>query len=188
MFRILLVALAALGAVFVPQAAQAAPLTGCSTTDSAYVFVRPNGANGLGHVGWGYRVTCTGTFYFGSVENPSGSAVVLPGGDNGFWWAQGRQSQMLAEMRSRGYTNYRFARLYGPIPDPDSATQFAAGSAGRGYQVIGNNCADNAYGVLSRLGVRDLPSLFDYPQPNNWYRMLEFSPSDTTDWSLSWSL
>ncbi len=165
--------------------ASAAPLA-CSTYRGAFVFVRPGGANGLGHVGWGYRVTCTGTFYFGSVENPSGRPHVAPGGDNGFWWQSGTESQMLSTMRSRGYNAYKTILTAYAQFDPTPATNVAAGSAGRGYDVIGNNCADNTWDVLQAYGVPNLPYLQLYPAPNDWYAQL--TDTVNVDWTVSQAL
>jgi hypothetical protein len=167
------------------QFAQAAVLD-CGTAKGAYVFVRPGGANGLGHVGWGYRATCAGTYSFGSVENPRGQAHIDRGADNGFWRQGGTESQMLAAMRSHGYQSYKAVTWSNNRFDPDAANSVASASAGRGYDVIGNNCADNVWDVLHAYGVPDLPYLQFHPAPNNWYGSL--GNTSHVAWSASTAL
>src|SRR5438552_133267 len=58
----------------------------------AAIFVRWNGADGLGHIGWAFQTdydlqTQRNSYWYGSVENPSGK-VSVPAGDPlavGFW-------------------------------------------------------------------------------------------------------
>ncbi|GIE86056.1 hypothetical protein [Actinoplanes regularis] len=165
--------------------AQAAALE-CGAAKGAYVFVRPGGANGLGHVGWGYRTACSGSYSFGSVENPRGQAHIDRGADNGFWRQSGTESQMLSAMKSRGYQSYKTVTTSRASFDPGPANTVAGASAGRGYDVIGNNCADNVWDVLHAYGVPDLPYLQVHPAPNNWYASLG-STSNVT-WSGSTGL
>lgn len=158
----------------------------CGNAGGAYVFVRPGGANGLGHVGWGYRVACSGGYTFGSVENPTGKAHIDRGADNGFWRQNGNESQMLSAMRGRGYQSYKTIAGAQAGFDPSPADTVAAASAGRGYDVIGNNCADTVWDVLHAYGVPDLPYLQLHPAPNNWYASL--GHTSKVDWSASRAL
>ncbi|MET8151700.1 hypothetical protein ACIBSW_29660 [Actinoplanes sp. NPDC049668] len=165
--------------------AQAAPLD-CGAAKGAYVFVRPGGANGLGHIGWGYRTTCTGSYSYGSVENPTGKPHIDRGADNGFWRQGGTESQMLSAMRGRGYQAYKQTVSSRARFDPSPANGVAAAAAGRGYDVIGNNCADAVWDVLHAYGVPDLPYLQLHPAPNNWYGSL--GTTANVSWSASTSL
>ncbi len=158
----------------------------CGAANGAYVFVRPGGANGLGHVGWGYRTACAGSYSFGSVENPNGKAHIDRGADNGFWRQDGTLSQMLSAMKSRGYQAYKTVATSRASFDPAPANNVAAASAGRGYDVIGNNCADTVWDVLHAYGVLDLPYLQLHPAPNNWYASLGSTANIT--WSGSTGL
>ncbi|GGN92533.1 hypothetical protein GCM10010112_79820 [Actinoplanes lobatus] len=158
----------------------------CGPAKGAYVFVRTAGANGLGHVGWGYRLTCDGGYAFGSVENPTGKAHIDKGVDNGFWRGSGTESEMLAAMRSRGYNAYKAITGSRATFDTGPADVIAAASAGRGYDVIGNNCADTVWDVLHAYGVPDLPYLQLHPAPNNWYATL--GHTSNVDWAASISL
>ncbi|RZU53566.1 hypothetical protein EV385_5495 [Krasilnikovia cinnamomea] len=187
-----LVLLVALSVVFL--AASIGPLTklanasalGCGAAKGAYVFVRPSGANGLGHVGWGYRTTCGDSYSFGSVENPHGKPHIKAGADNGSWRQNGTESQMLSAMRSRGYLSYKSTTASSSRFDPGPANSAAAAAAGRGYAVIGNNCADAVWDVLHAYGVPDLPYLQLHPAPNNWYGNLGHTTH--VDWSASTGL
>ncbi|MFC4068940.1 hypothetical protein [Actinoplanes subglobosus] len=158
----------------------------CGAADSAYVFVRPGGANGLGHVGWGYRTSCDGGYSFGSVENPNGSPILSAGSDNGFWRQDGGEADMLTAMKARGYLSYKAITVSTASFDASPANTVAAAAAGRGYAVLGNNCADVVWDVLKAYGVPDLPYLQVHPIPNDWYGNLRQTRKVT--WSASTSL
>jgi hypothetical protein len=89
-------------------------------------------------------------------------------------------------MRSRGYQSYKMITWSNRGFDPDTANTVASASAGRGYDVIGNNCADNVWDVLHAYGVPDLPYLQLHPAPNNWYGSLGNTSNVT--WSGSTAL
>jgi hypothetical protein len=182
---ILITLLAALGLTGTATAAKADPLS-CGAFRSAFVFNRPNSAFQQGHVGWGYRVTCTGTFYFGAIEGNNNQPIIPAGQNNGFWWQSGTESQMMNAMRERSYTAYKTLNSAGNLFDPDPATQFASGSAARGYNVVGNNCADNTWDVLNAYGVPDLPLLQIHAAPNEWYDFLR--DTSNVNWTNSTAL
>ncbi|MEU4155204.1 hypothetical protein [Actinoplanes sp. NPDC026670] len=167
------------------QFANAATLD-CGPAKGAFVFVRNAGANGLGHVGWGYRLTCEGAYAYGSVENPTGKAHIDKGFDNGFWTGTGTETQMLADMRTHGYNSYKSITTAKATFDTDPADVAAAASGGRGYDVIGNNCADNVWDVLHAYGVPDLPYLQLLPAPNMWYAAL--GRTSNVEWAKSATL
>jgi hypothetical protein len=157
-----------------PAAADVVDSTSC--TNEAYVFQRPGGANGLGHIGFGYAFRCApGTatsYYYGSVENPAGRPTIPAGEDNGFWQAAGTSTDMFTAMRARGYTNYRVTNLNGTQLNGDAAAVEAESYRGAGYAVLGNNCANAVWDTLNAYGVPSLPLLQIYPAPNAWYGAL----------------
>jgi hypothetical protein len=64
----------------------------------ACVFVKPDGAQKFGHVGWGFRITGSDHWVYGAVENPSNALYTPPGGDIGAWHAEGTYARMLRDM------------------------------------------------------------------------------------------
>ncbi len=159
----------------------------------AYIFIRLPGPtfNGqqLGHVGWGYEVRIYDNntyikteYYYGAVENPSGSYYVEPGKPNGGWYATASYgTTMFNAMKSKGYTAYKYsANPFGIYyTQKDAALAKAKGMAGRGYRLNGNNCMNASYDVLSALGAKGLASPSSYWVPKDWYN------ATTSGWSAS---
>ena len=154
-----------------------------------YVFVRSNGANGLGHVGVAFelRARITGvtytSFYNGAIEGTNGwfgipNAFTPVGGNNGGWNNQRTtQAQMFAEFRSRGYNAYKFSQnfLIVTLARSNDGKAILNGFPGRGYNVSGNNCMNAVYDLLSNFsfpGDSGNPSVPNSYLPNNWYNSL----------------
>lgn len=128
-----------------------------------YLFLRLPGPFGLGHTGVGYEVremsgsaVIRAYSFYGGVENPGGSAVVVAGLNNGGWSGFGANGnvEMLGAMRAKGYTNYKFEAAFRPV-DPwrlDQAWRSLSRFPQRGYSVQGNNCMNASYEVLVQLG------------------------------------
>lgn|GEM_PF-2168963 len=129
-----------------------------------YIFLRMPGpvvlGVALGHTAVGYEVremsgtTVTKVYtYCGAVENPSGAPVVVPGGFNGGWvkYDLNGNAAMMAHMRARNYTSYKFEQAFRDIAlsDLNGASNMIRYFPYRGYRVAENNCADAAYDVLS---------------------------------------
>src|SRR5687767_8162775 len=73
----------------------------------AFVFLETLGAFGAGHVGWGFTLSISPARYFyGSTQN-SGSPLVPPGWDNGYFEAEGSWDDMMNTMRDLRYNNYK---------------------------------------------------------------------------------
>lgn len=139
----------------------------------AYIFLRKDGAplvkGWAGHVGWGFSVGNHSRFYCGSTENASGSPVVLPGRDNGWWGEEYDLSGMLQAMVNRNYDAYKVASVR--EPNSVAAVRIAKETKGRGYAGLTNNCLDHLWDVLAAYGVKDLPLAQLYPYPNQWFAM-----------------
>jgi hypothetical protein len=182
--------LALLMALTVAAAVRPAPAA-AATCPSSAVFVRPGGANGLGHVGFSYFDCDGGYWYAGSVENPSGSVYIPPGGDNGFWQSSFTSFEgVKAAMRSRGYNNYRYMVNTTFSPNAYAAYQKAEEYRNGGYAVAFNNCANATYDVIVAYGGRGVPLLQASPAPNTWYNNFfttKFA-SEPNAWSQSFAL
>ena len=137
----------------------------------AFVFVRRNAAVlHAGHVGWGFQLD-DGLFFCGATENPVGNALVLPGGNNGWWGKKVQyQEEMFNEMKARCYDEYKWIE----VKDGDSilAYKAALATAKWGYTVLGNNCLDHTYAVLFAYKVKNLPLKQFNIAPNDWYDKL----------------
>jgi hypothetical protein len=106
--------------------------------------------------------------FCGATENPSGNALVLPGGHNG-WWGKKvlSQEEMFEEMRARFFDEYKWMEV--KDSDPDKAYQAALATAKWGYTVLGNNCLDHTYAILFAYKVKNLPLKQLTIAPNDWY-------------------
>jgi hypothetical protein len=136
----------------------------------AYVFSRKGFCNpdkypfvgrlGPTHVGFGFAVS-PGIYVFGSVEDTAGLPLIVDG-DNQYWMATGTLDQMMATFlnpRSSGfhgallakpYDQYRTATIRNPLVC--AAVQSAETLYNTGYVLIGNNCLDAVYNVLTAYG------------------------------------
>jgi hypothetical protein len=154
-----------------------------------YVFVRKNGANGLGHVGVAFelRARISGvnytSFYCGGVEGTNGwfgipNAFTPAGGDNGGWQKQvSTQAQMFAQFGAKGYNGYKFSQnfLIVTLARSNAGKAIISGFPGRGYNVSGNNCMNAVYDLLSNFsfpGDAGNPAVPSSYAPNSWYASL----------------
>lgn len=156
---------------------------------TAYVFSRPGfceppvvDSKSPTHVGFGFEVS-SGVYLFGSVENSGGFPIVLSNFDNGFWMTTGTLEEMLATFANPSasgfygtsgvppYTEYRTSVVQ--TPRVCKAARYAENLYSVGYNVLGNNCLDAVYNVLSVYGV-NFPS--DITPANYW------CPSGTLGW------
>ncbi len=143
----------------------------------SYVFLRKDGAplpmGCAGHVGWGFTATKSANdidAICGSTENTSGSAIVLPGHDIGYWDARvDHENQMFALFKKRGYHAFKKAKV--PTVDADAALQMAHQQSQSGYSAIGNNCLDHTFRILEAYGVKGLPWPLNHGSPNEWFAL-----------------
>lgn len=141
----------------------------------AYVFLRKDGAplppGCAGHVGWGFSFLRTPTdpdAFCGATENFSGSPLVLPGGDIGYWDMQvNREVDMFFQFKQRNYHAVKRAKV--AVANPHQAMHMARQQAAGGYVAIGNNCLDHTLRILQAYGVKDLPWAQTHPSPNDWF-------------------
>ncbi|MFI9174334.1 hypothetical protein [Streptomyces lincolnensis] len=155
---------------------------------AACVFVKPDGAEKFGHVGWGFRLPGTGRWVYGAVENPSGKLYTPPGGDIGAWHTEGSYNRMLSDMSTDAhypgesehpYSRYRCtkSRTY----DVPAARAMITAVESRGFLVgvdpetgklTSRDCLDATYDVLKSYRTRRLPYAPKLSVPNVWVESL----------------
>jgi len=175
--------LAAVGLLVVlgPARAEAAGSAG----GQAIIFVRPSGAAGFGHVGWGFYDPATQEWTYGAVEGGPANPIISPGEWNGAWEATSDYGVMFNTMNQLAYT------VAIPITTTSAnvaaANVYAVAQFGAGYNLINCNCAGSVYSVLSAYGVTGLPSpdttLTEDVVPNSW--VVHIYASGITDTALS---
>jgi hypothetical protein len=143
------------------------------------VFLRPDGGNGFGHVGWGFAIPGSTEWFVGSMENPSGWAVNLPGW-TGFWHLKVPNGKAAQEVMRRpeahgapkGTPPYASAKvLAAPAPNLRAAQQKMNEWAHRPYTALGGNCMNCVFDILTAYGAA-LPDPTINPcewSPNNWF-------------------
>ncbi|MFG2793078.1 hypothetical protein [Streptomyces sp. NPDC048419] len=154
----------------------------------ACVFVKPDGAQKFGHVGWGFRVTGTDRWVYGAVENPTNELYTPPGGYIGAWHAQGSYARMLGEMSrdahypgksTHPYSRYRC--VSSPAGDVDAARKMIRTVESRGFLVgpdrttgdlTSRDCLDATYDVLHAYRARHLTYAPHLDIPNVWVETL----------------
>ncbi|MDH6551794.1 hypothetical protein M2164_006195 [Streptomyces sp. SAI-208] len=155
---------------------------------AACVFVKPDGAQKFGHVGWGFKVPGTGRWVYGAVENPSGRLYTPPGGDIGAWHAEGSYERMLSEMSTDAhypgtsehpYSRYRCTKS--PTYDVNRARDMIRTVEARGFLVgvdprtgklTSRDCLDATYDVLKAYRTRHLTPAPRLSVPNVWVEEL----------------
>ncbi|WP_449353448.1 hypothetical protein [Streptomyces shaanxiensis] len=155
---------------------------------AACVFVKPDGAQKFGHVGWGFKVPGTGRWVYGAVENPSGKLYTPPGGDIGAWHAQGSYDRMLSEMSTDAhypgtsehpYSRYRCTKS--PTHDVSGARAMIRTVEARGFLVgvdprtgklTSRDCLDATYDVLKAYRTKHLTPAPRLSIPNVWVEEL----------------
>lgn len=206
---------AVLGAVMVAVMGSGLVLTGCQETPTAAagaarssaseevagmaqaaarpgaacVFVKPDGAQSFGHVGWGFRVTGTDRWVYGAIENPSGKLYTPPGGDIGAWHAEGSYTRMLSEMsRDAHYPGGKSAHPYSRYRCTPSSTSdvtaarsmirtveargFLVGVDPKTGRLTSRDCLDATYDVLKAYRTRPLTPAAELSVPNVWVETL----------------
>jgi hypothetical protein len=116
-----------------------------SNTKSAFVFLRRNGANGLGHVGGAFELA-DGTFMCFATENYSAQSFVS-WEEKGFWnQIANSREDVLQVFREKDYTNYKRLDVY--YVDPDMAMEKMEEVSKMDYNVMYRNCQNDVYDVL----------------------------------------
>lgn len=134
----------------------------------AAIFIRRNGAGGLGHVGWAFEYT-DGLHNAGAVENPPGTPVASPT-DMGFWTV--KTNNPVQPMQQRDYDGYKIIDLErGNAPKAWSTVLWVKK---QWYTLLFGNCMDDVYNVLTAYGVQ-LPLPAQYVTPNAWFDALPWS-------------
>ncbi|MFJ9538164.1 hypothetical protein ACIRPX_12970 [Streptomyces sp. NPDC101225] len=169
-------------------AGAAVSATGPAGPGGACVFVKPDGAQKFGHVGWGFRVTGTDRWVYGAVENPTNALYTPPGGFIGAWHAQGSYARMLSEMSrdahypgtsTHPYRRYRC--VASPAGDVAAARRAVRAVESRGFLVgldrttgdlTSRDCLDAVYDVLHAYRTRHLTYAPHLDIPNVWVETL----------------
>ncbi|MEU3341015.1 hypothetical protein [Streptomyces sp. NPDC006668] len=166
----------------------AAAARGGGASGGACVFVKPDGAQKFGHVGWGFRITGTDQWVYGAVENPTNRLYTPPGGNIGAWHAQGTYSRMLSEMSRDAYypgkSTHPYSR-YRCVPsstsDVGAARRMIRTVEGRGFlvgvdpatgELTSRDCLDATYDVLRAYRTRHLTYAPHLDVPNVWVETL----------------
>ncbi|MER6420503.1 hypothetical protein [Streptomyces sp. NPDC001137] len=154
----------------------------------ACVFVKPDGAQKFGHVGWGFRITGTNQWVYGAVENPTNKLYTPPGGYIGAWHAQGTYARMLSDMSrdahypgksTHPYSRYRC--ISSSTSDVNNARSMIRTVEGRGFLVgfdrntgdlTSRDCLDATYDVLHAYRTRNLTYAPHLDVPNVWVETL----------------
>lgn len=175
-------------------------MAGAVRGGAACVFVKPDGAQKFGHVGWGFKVPGTGRWVYGAVENPSAKLYTPPGGDIGAWHAEGSYDRMLSDMSTDAIPHSRLRSSGGtPIPgtsehpysryrcttssthDVNSARAMIRTVEARGFLVgvdprtgklTSRDCLDATYDVLKAYRTRHLTPAPELSVPNVWVEEL----------------
>ena len=155
---------------------------------AACVFVKPDGAQKFGHVGWGFQVPGTGRWVYGAVENPSAKLYTPPGGDIGAWHAQGAYDRMLNDMSTdthypgnsaHPYSRYRCTKS--STHDVNAARSMIREVEARGFLVgvdprtgklTSRDCLDATYDVLKAYRTKRLTPAPRLYIPNVWVEEL----------------
>ncbi|HTV93046.1 MAG TPA: hypothetical protein VMG98_10040, partial [Verrucomicrobiae bacterium] len=129
-------------------------------------FVRYSGANGLGHVGWGFDYN-DAVVNAGSVENPKGTPT-CPVATMGYW------SEFLANpiptVTKNGYDSLKYLNL--EQANPVRAYRVAKWVATQPYDVVGRNCLDDTYDVVRAYGFPKPQPPSDDLFPGAWFGLL----------------
>jgi hypothetical protein len=145
----------------------------------AVVFLRPGGASGLGHVGFGYDLLDARNWLVGAVENPQGGNQ--PAGQTGFWCqcvpnAETAMCNPTMFGAPRGTLAYSAAKIV-VVAEPrlDAAHAKLTEWQNRPFDVFGGNCMNCTYDVLTAYGAV-LPDPTQNPliwAPNSWFNAID---------------
>ena len=136
-----------------------------TTTRRAIVFVRHQGANGLGHISWAFEWN-NGWFNAGSVENLEGKPFAKPE-EMGFWSAHTLDPIGAMQKQQIPYDEYKI--FYVKEPHPKDAWKTVIWESREPYYVLRHNCNDVAYDILRAFGATDLLDPVEGLVPNDWY-------------------
>ncbi|CAG8686129.1 14118_t:CDS:2, partial [Racocetra fulgida] len=102
----------------------------------AYLFNQRSGADGLGHVAWGYLRDAT-EYTYGSLDGPESS---MTSSSNGFWVHSGTFEEMITTFQSQEYDSY----IHGVVDKPNvqNAIQMEEYLVNIPYDLIVNDCCD----------------------------------------------
>ncbi|MES5824996.1 hypothetical protein [Streptomyces sp. RG80] len=161
---------------------------GTGALGGACVFVKPDGAQKFGHVGWGFRVAGTGRWVYGAVENPTGALYTAPGGDIGAWHAEGSYRRMLSDMSRDAYYPGASDHPYSRYRCTNSSTYdvnaartmireveargFLVGIDPRTGDLTSRDCLDATYDVLKAYRTKGLTRADKLSVPNVWVELL----------------
>jgi hypothetical protein len=167
-----------------------ASMSGISAAEMrAIIFMKPEAASGLGHVGWAFE-TSPGKFWFGSVEYAgSGDPKtwnIPPGRPNGAFWEENASFRdVLQKMKSgkhggNGWTYSTYKVVYVNDPDVAAAQRVARNTPKIGYRLFGvgsrgRNCMDATFDIIkayARGNDTFLPWPSTHPVPNDWFKCI----------------
>ena len=133
----------------------------------ASTFIRRNGANGAGHVGWAFEHS-PGKSIIGAIENFSGGPFTDPN-HKGMWHRMAPNNKVLNYFKAMNYDEYKMLEL------PMQAVRVEAALAGlrwwekQSYNVLFANCLHATYDILTRYGCHLPKADWERIFPNNWF-------------------
>ena len=143
-----------------------------------------NNESWLGHVGWGFQMS-NGKFMYGSTEPGHNEfmqypiyATIPPGKPNMSFIREEEPQQMLSNMKKGGNGNgprflyHQYKWLDVPAPRLNEAIKSAQDCKNWGYWVVGNNCMDHTYRILSAFA--SASNSFLPPPSGNWFPNIWF--------------
>ncbi|WP_367323733.1 hypothetical protein [Streptomyces sp. HUAS ZL42] len=170
------------------MAGAAAPAAQPAGPGGACVFVKPDGAQRFGHVGWGFRVKGTDRWVYGAVENPSNELYTRPGGDIGAWHAEGSYARMVSDMSRDAHYPGKSTHPYSRYRCTSSSTGDVAAARAmirtveaRGFlvgvdptsgELTSRDCLDATYDVLKAYRTWHLTPASHLGIPNVWVETL----------------
>lgn len=132
------------------------------------VYARPSGAFGNGHVGLAFLMA-DGKWTSASVENPNGGPITSPG-ETGLWSEISGEADVGGKFKKRDYTKYKALTVQ--TPNWHAARQMLAEWHQQPYELVGKNCMDAAFAVLTAYGAK-LPTPSSHPKPNDWFKQVQ---------------
>ncbi len=158
------------------QAKAAAPGEAC-------VFQAPTGADQtnhgitlLGHVGWGYKIPGTDQYIYGATETIKDTDIRRLDTTKKTWREQGDHAKMFAVFRSGSHyahPGYYTAAKCTTIKNSsvDAANKAVKDVEGKHYDLVGGNCMDDSYKILTAYGA-ELPWPSTHWFPNKWFESI----------------
>ena len=150
----------------------------------AYIFINFKQAARFGHIGWGFQLDDQSVFY-GSTDHlyhhrwwdlPGWIKYMnVPPHGHTDWWAEvGSEEVMLRTMKSGHHIHYHAYKVITvEQPRPEPARESAQAMQTAGWCVVGNNCIDQTYRIMSDFGgAHLLPAPYGMPLhvvPRLWF-------------------